>query len=66
VVEVEPSRSHNTELILHSLMARFTNTEYDDIHFAHICEGNARAATGEYQRQYPDRRQTDWRVFAAI
>ncbi|XP_076658727.1 uncharacterized protein LOC143362438 [Halictus rubicundus] len=42
----------------------FTNREYADMHFiCGFCNGNARAATREYQRRFPGRRAPDYRVF---
>ena len=35
----------------------FSHVEYCDMHFVYgFCDGNARAAVGEYQRRFPDRR----------
>jgi hypothetical protein len=54
---MEPSKNHKTEITLHSLKAWFTKLEYPDIQIGRICEGNSRAATAVYRRQYADRRQ---------
>jgi hypothetical protein len=41
-------------------MTWFTNVEYANMSFVCVlCEGNAKAASKEYQRQYPDQRQSN-------
>jgi hypothetical protein len=48
---------------LFSKMTPFTNEEYDATHFMYgLCDGSAIAASSEYQRRYPDRRQPSRRV----
>jgi hypothetical protein len=40
---------------------------YADMHFIYIfCDGNATAASRQYQFRYPDQRQSDRHVFAAV
>jgi hypothetical protein len=48
-------------------MARFTNAEYADVHFVYgFCDGNARAASTEYQCRYPDQTQPNRHVFVTV
>ena len=45
----------------------FSYVEYSDKHFVYeFCDGNARAAVGEYQRRFPDRRIPSRGVFSRI
>lgn len=44
-------------------IARFTHQEYADMHFIYgFCNGNARAVAREYQRRFPNRRTSDYRM----
>jgi hypothetical protein len=48
-------------------MARFTNVKYADTHLVYgISDGSTRAASGEYQRRYPDRRQHNRYAFGMV
>ena len=45
----------------------FSHVEYCDMHFVYgFCDGNARAAVGEYQRLFPDRKIPFRGVFSRI
>lgn len=45
----------------------FSKIEYLDMVCIYgFCDGNARTATEEYRHRYPDRRQTESRVFCRV
>jgi hypothetical protein len=45
----------------------FTNSEYADIHFVYgFCNGNAKSASLEYARRFPERQAPNPRVFSAV